>query len=247
MFASPTNAIERLSGDQNGYVAPSVPASCCGVAELIGRTNRAVVASAADATKAIHRPSGDTARLVAFGDAGTDTRKPDFISFMRTSKVEEPLRSQGDRRQNNHRARRDREQCPANVFFRRRGAGWTANCVLGFPDPPKLAREIPRRLPAFFGILRETPLHEQVERRRRRGLHFRIGSGFRGHDCGNQVRWLLPFERLPARDHLVEHGAERKDVRPRVGFLAFELFRRHVLHRAEDRAGRRVVPTLGRR
>ena len=36
--------------------------------------------------------------------------------------------------------------------------------------------------------------------------------------------------------HLVEHRAEREDVRARVGLLAFELLGRHVLQRAEDRA-----------
>ena len=40
----------------------------------------------------------------------------------------------------------------------------------------------------------------------------------------------LALERLPARDHLVEDGAEREDVGARVGLLPFELLGRHVLH-----------------
>ena len=38
-------------------------------------------------------------------------------------------------------------------------------------------------------------------------------------------------------DELVEHEPEREDVAARVGLLPFELLRRHVLQRAEDRAG----------
>ena len=56
------------------------------------------------------------------------------------------------------------------------------------------------------------------------------------HDRADQARLALALERLLAREHLVEHGAEREEIRPRVGFLAFHLLRRHVLHRADDRA-----------
>ena len=48
--------------------------------------------------------------------------------------------------------------------------------------------------------------------------------------------WLAAGKRLPSRRHLVQHRAERKDVRPPVGFLALELLGRHVLERPEDRA-----------
>ena len=48
--------------------------------------------------------------------------------------------------------------------------------------------------------------------------------------------WLVARERLLPRRHLVEHAPEREDVRPRVGLLALELLRRHVLERPEDRA-----------
>ena len=51
-----------------------------------------------------------------------------------------------------------------------------------------------------------------------------------------KARVALALERLPAREHLVEHRAEREDVRPRIGFLPFELLGRHVLERAEDGA-----------
>ena len=46
---------------------------------------------------------------------------------------------------------------------------------------------------------------------------------------------VLPSNALLARRHLVEHAAQREDVRARVGLLPLELLRRHVLKRAEDR------------
>ena len=77
-----------------------------------------------------------------------------------------------------------------------------------------------------------------------RGCVFEIGSGCDGDDRGDQMRLALAFERFPARHHLVQDGAEGEDVGARVGFLAFELFGRHVLHRAEDRAR---APSCSRR
>ena len=47
--------------------------------------------------------------------------------------------------------------------------------------------------------------------------------------------WRRAGERFLAGRHLVEHRAEREDVRPRVARLALELLGRHVLDGAEDR------------
>ena len=56
------------------------------------------------------------------------------------------------------------------------------------------------------------------------------GSGrrFRRHDRADDRRRRLAVERPPARDHLVEHAAEREDVAARVGGAALELLGRHV-------------------
>src|SRR6188474_439970 len=49
----------RLSGDQNGYAAPSVPASGCAVRESIARTQRSRLPVTSCAVKATVRPSGE--------------------------------------------------------------------------------------------------------------------------------------------------------------------------------------------
>src|SRR4029077_10609526 len=53
---------KRLSGDQKGDEAPSVPAIACAVSASSERTHRRFLPSALLATKAIRRPSGETAR-----------------------------------------------------------------------------------------------------------------------------------------------------------------------------------------
>ena len=61
--------MNRLSGDQNGSEAPSVPASCLGSRSSIARTHNCIFGPVA-AVNASQRPSGDTARwlnAVSFG------------------------------------------------------------------------------------------------------------------------------------------------------------------------------------
>ena len=51
----------------------------------------------------------------------------------------------------------------------------------------------------------------------------------------------LPLKRPFACDHFVEHGTQRKEVGPCVRFFALDLFRRHILDRANhsSRGGQR--------
>ena len=57
----------------------------------------------------------------------------------------------------------------------------------------------------------------------------------RRHNRGNQTRLILPLEGPFAREHLVQHCTKCEDVGPGIGLFAFELLRRHVRHRADDR------------
>src|SRR5260370_25902125 len=45
---------------------------------------------------------------------------------------------------------------------------------------------------------------------------------------------VLAFKSFAARHHLVEHSTEREDVGASVSFLPFQLFRGHILERAND-------------
>src|SRR5580704_3125907 len=60
-FPSAKNPRKRLSGDQNGRMAPSVPASGCAVSASSDRTHRRDLPPALLPTKAIRSPSGETA------------------------------------------------------------------------------------------------------------------------------------------------------------------------------------------
>ena len=48
--------------------------------------------------------------------------------------------------------------------------------------------------------------------------------------------WRVAAERPLARQHLVDHRAQRPDVAARVGLFPLHLLRRHVRHRPENRA-----------
>ena len=56
------------------------------------------------------------------------------------------------------------------------------------------------------------------------------------HDRGDQARLSGAFEGALAGRHLVQHAAQCPQVGARVGLFPLQLFRRHVLERADDRA-----------
>src|SRR4051812_34848658 len=55
------NAIQRLSGDQKGSIAFSVPAKACGAGSASGRTQSSGLPRSTLAVKAIAEPSGESA------------------------------------------------------------------------------------------------------------------------------------------------------------------------------------------
>ena len=84
------------------------------------------------------------------------------------------------------------------------------------------------------GFLRETRVHQTVERR---GASGRGGEGRRIAARGWPRRaWLWSRRECAlSGQHFVEHCAKRKQIGARVGFLAAHLFRRHVRDRADER------------
>src|SRR6266508_468025 len=105
-----------------------------------------------------------------------------------------------------------------------------------------------RGLEAVFRVLGETRLDDPVESGWRHRLDRGDGRRLRVHYRADQ-RGLTPArERLLARRHLVENRAEGEYVGSDIGFLAFELLRRHVLEGPEDRSLlRQVHPRLRRK
>src|SRR5437870_7898061 len=70
------NPMKRLSGDQKGRVASSVPESGCALIESSGRIHKRVFPEASVAAKARRSPSGEIAKepKLAFSGGGTNRR-----------------------------------------------------------------------------------------------------------------------------------------------------------------------------
>ena len=95
--------------------------------------------------------------------------------------------------------------------------------------------QIVRALPPVVGVLGKADVDGELEIRRR--LRLPIGHRHRilGEDRRNHGRIAVMRERALARGHLVKDHAEREDVGAGIGVAAFELLRRHVAQRAQNR------------
>ena len=102
-------------------------------------------------------------------------------------------------------------------------------------------REVRCRLKSSLRSLFETSPHHAFERRRDSSTgHWQI-HGLAVQDGRLCVRVRITAERPRAGEHLVEHDADRKEVRTRVQRLTTHLLGRHVGHGAENRSGIRGV------
>ena len=70
------------------------------------------------------------------------------------------------------------------------------------------------------------------------GTSSRIDAGSLAMMAVIRLAPLRPFERRPATEHLVKHATEGKQIRACVRWQTLELLGRHVVQRADDRAGR---------
>jgi len=204
-----TNATKRLSGDQIGGAAPSVPAR--------GRASSLV-------ERAHPNPLAASARHVEGDQAPSATpRACRPRSPFRRRTVSGRGRRHGAGRQAipspRRRGRRGRRVTP-----RARGRAG-AEDDRGRPrgaalrDPLQLGHDVPRALPAVLrGPSRATSRHV-VEGRRGHLLTLAIDGG-----CADTIAAIRLSARLPAKAsspcHLVEDGAEAKMSVPRVGRLA---------------------------
>ena len=149
------------------------------------------------------------------------------------------------------------DQAPSGASRRRRPREAAVDGSAALRVPTASRARTRRRAPSGTArpdVLLQAVPDDAVERRRHVGAGApaelgRILPQDRRHRLGRRV---AP-ERAPAGEHLVEHGAEREQVRARVDRLAAHLLRRHVADRAEHDAGvgdrRRTVsvaPSLAR-
>jgi hypothetical protein len=100
--------------------------------------------------------------------------------------------------------------------------------------------ELARRLVAERRILGQRLEHDRVEALGDRVVETRERRRIAVEDAIGDVGGGLALERQPAGQHLVEHDAQREQVRSRVEGAAPHLFRRHVGERAHHRAGLRL-------
>ena len=239
-----TKPMKRLSGDQNGRPAPSVPSSARALSALSARIQIRFFPVESVALNARMRPSGEirgASIVVISGGVGTSNRTS---VRARGRAPDEPDREAGgDESRRRREAPREALSALAAVGDRRGQTDLRA----ALRDPLELELHVVRGLEAVLGILRETRRDQAVERRRRHRHDRRRGRRAVLQDRADQARLALAVERLLPRRHLVEDRAEREDVAPRVGLAALELLGRHVLERPEDRPLLREVLRRGHR
>ena len=129
---------------------------------------------------------------------------------------------------------------------RRPGGGASVTLWLDRPDSDSnVERDVARRLEALLRVLLEAVQDDPVERGRQR---LALLGGRRGVLLEDRVHRLdgrVALGTRGARQHLVEHDAEREDVGAVIDGLPAHLLGRHVAHRAEHRARAGQRPRVG--
>ena len=114
-------------------------------------------------------------------------------------------------------------------------------------QPAQIDRHLFRRLVAVLGVALETLHDDALELRIEAGLQCGRRRQRRVQDRVGQPPGLRFVERPPAGRHLVEHDAERVDVRARVNRLATHLLGRHVRQRPLEPARPTASSSVRRR
>ena len=130
-----------------------------------------------------------------------------------------PHRREGQERRNRHEKHRQKNRGSPSSWYR---CSARLRCL---PDPPQLQRDV-RQVRVF--VAREGRFAVLPDRLV--AMHPRAVVA-----VDRLGRTTRSPKRTPSRDHLVKDHAERKDVRPVIDRARFDLFRRHVLIRSDDR------------
>ncbi len=104
------------------------------------------------------------------------------------------------------------------------------------PHPAQIVGDIVRAVGSVVGRLCQALPHQAVERGGRKRLERGDGCRFTLQDRAHQADDARALERPLPRDHLVDDGAQRPEVRPRIRRPPLQLLRRHVLKGADDHA-----------
>ena len=147
----------------------------------------------------------------------------------------------------------DRERPKATLALHRARCDRCRDPRAAFSNPRELDQQIVRRGPPVVGVLREAAPDDMIERWWNGGDEPRGWRGLVAEDGAREARHGGRREGARAREHLVQHRAEREYVGARVGFASFDLLRRHVRHRANHqplrgqwRVQARRIPLLRR-
>ena len=208
---SAKNPIDAPSGDQNGCLAPSVPATAVASSESSDRTNKRDGEPPLMAVNAIRRPSGDTTGAESSPvPAGSD--HVNCVRFGPTDGGCARSRSHHPRtRRQNHRHARDPSDGPASFRAQESAAALCRArrfCShLGRTDLLQRPQQIRRRLEPVLRCLGEQALHDRGQRAARAAAN---RADRRGRSHGG----CRPYAR--ARTHAAPSSARKESTPART-------------------------------
>ncbi len=186
--------MNRLSGDQKGQAAPSVPGSGFAATSSTDRTHRLGLPSLTFAENVTRRPSGETLSpppalsksKEALSGGGT-ARRSVGASAGAPPDVAEGRQHRRDKGRGGDDPGDPLAAPPARGHDCRRARERSA---LG--DPLELELDVVRGLETVLGVFGQAGLDDAVERRRRHRLDRRDGAGSRSRIAAISEAWLAP-------------------------------------------------------
>jgi len=159
---------------------------------------------------------------------------PQAFGFLRR---DDGTRDSGPRQKPTQRHRRN--QYALAVLSSRRHRSGNPRLRSTLCNPLQLQFQIVHALKAFIGVLGKGDFHHAIQRRRRHRTHHRDRLRLGSKNGRDYAGLRFTRERPNTTRHLIQHCAQRENVRARIRLFPFHLFRRHVLEGSHDRASRR--------